>query len=82
VIEKLGFSQAQSVLAQRDRASFRNLADVQNIVGTTVPVNNNLITISSRFFLVEGTSQVDAALIRTRALLERRDQHVYVIWRQ
>lgn len=82
VIEKLSFSQAQSLVAQRDRASFRNLADVQNIVGSTVPVNNNLITISSRFFLVEGTSQVDAALIRTRALLERRDQHVYVIWRQ
>lgn len=82
VVEKLGFSQAQGVIAQRERASFRNLADVQNAVGSTVPVNNSLITVSSRFFLVDGTSQVDAALIRTQALLERRNQHVYVIWRQ
>lgn len=82
VVDKLGFSQAQGVLAQRERASFRSLADVQSAVGANIAINNSLITLNSRFFLVEGSAQVDLAVINTVALLERRDQHVYVIWRQ
>lgn len=81
-VEKLGFSQAQGVVSQRERVSFRNLADVRNALGPNIVVNNDLITVSTNFFLVEGSAQVDAALIRTRALLERRDQRVYVMWRQ
>ena len=81
-IEELSFSQAQGVIAQRERTSFNQLADVQQAVGAGIAVNNALISVGSQFFLVEGSAQVDAAVIRTRALLERRDQRVYVIWRQ
>lgn len=82
VVEEMNFGDAQRVLAQRERVTFRNLADIRAVLNPNVTLNNDLITVSSNYFLVEGTAQVEQALIRTRALLERRDQRVFVMWRQ
>lgn len=82
VVEEMSFSAAQRVLAQRERVTFRTVADVRAAVNANVTINNDLITVNSNYFLVEGTAQVEEALIRTRALLERRDQRVFVMWRQ
>jgi general secretion pathway protein K len=82
VVEEMSFSDAQRLLAQRERVTFRNVADIRAALNANVTINNDLITVSSNYFLVEGTAQVEEALIRTRALLERRDQRVYVMWRQ
>lgn len=82
VVEEMSFSDAQRVLAQRERVTFRTVADVRAAVNANVTINNDLITVNSNYFLVEGTAQVEEALIRTRALLERRDQRVFVMWRQ
>ena len=81
-IEEMSFSDAQRLLSQRERVTFRNLADIRSALNNNITINNDLITVSSNYFLVEGTAQVEEALIRTRALLERRDQRVYVMWRQ
>ena len=82
VVEDMSFSDAQRLLAQRERVTFRTVADIRAAVNANVTINNDLITVNSNYFLVEGTAQVEEALIRTRALLERRDQRVFVMWRQ
>lgn len=82
VIQEMSFSDAQRLLAQRERVTFRNLADIRAVLNPNITINSDLITVNSDYFLVEGTAQVEEALIRTRALLERRDQRVYVMWRQ
>lgn len=82
VLEPLSYAQAQSVISQRDRVSFRNINDFKAALSPNIQVNNDLISVSTAFFLIDGSAQVEQALIRTRALLERRDQKVLVIWRQ
>ena len=82
MIENINFSDAQRVLTQRERVTFRSVDDIREALNTNATVNNDLITVSSIYFLVEGTAQVEEALIRTLALLERQDQRVFVMWRQ
>ena len=82
IIEDISFGDAQRLLAQRERVTFRNVADIRSALNANVTINNDLITVNSNYFLVEGTAQVEEALIRTRALLERREQRVFVMWRQ
>lgn len=82
IIEDISFGDAQRLLTQRERVTFRNVADIRSALNPNVTINNDLITVNSNYFLVEGTAQVEEALIRTRALLERRDQRVFVMWRQ
>lgn len=82
VVQDMSFADAQRVIAQRERVTFRDLADIRAVLNPNITINNDLITVNSNYFLVEGTAQVEEALIRTRALLERRDQRVYVMWRQ
>lgn len=81
-LPEVTFGDAQRLLTQRERVTFRNVADIRAVLGPNVPLNNDLISVSSNFFLVEGTARLEEALVRTRALLERRDQRVYVMWRQ
>lgn len=82
VVEEMSFSDAQRLLAQRERVTFRSIADIRAALNENVTINDDLITVSSNYFLVEGTAQVEEALIRTQALLERQDQRVFVTWRQ
>ncbi len=82
VVQDMSFADAQRVLAQRERVTFRTLADIRAVLSPNITINGDLITVNSDYFLVEGTAQVEEALIRTRALLERRDQRVFVMWRQ
>ncbi|HEX4880679.1 MAG TPA: type II secretion system minor pseudopilin GspK [Limnobacter sp.] len=82
VVAEMSFGDAQRLLAQRERVSFRNIADVRSALNANITINGDMVGVASSYFLVEGTAQVEEALIRTRALLERRDQRVYVLWRQ
>lgn len=81
-IDELSFGDAQRLLSQRERVSFRNIADVRSALNSNITVNGDMVGVASSYFLVEGSAQIEEALIRTRALLERRDQRVYVLWRQ
>jgi general secretion pathway protein K len=74
------FSDAQSLVSRRERTTFRDLADIQALLQPNQHANNDLIGVQSNYFLVEGTAQVDEALIRTHAMLERKNQRVYVMW--
>ncbi|HEX4844407.1 MAG TPA: type II secretion system minor pseudopilin GspK [Limnobacter sp.] len=82
VVADMSFGDAQRLVVQRERVSFRNIADVRSALNANININGDMVGVASSYFLVEGTAQVEEALIRTRALLERRDQRVYVMWRQ
>lgn len=81
-LAQIAYSDAQALVSRRERTTFLNLADVQAALLANQQANSDLIDVQSSYFLVEGTAQVDQALIRTQALLERKNQKVYVLWRQ
>lgn len=80
-ITGMGFGDAQGLIYYRERVTFRNLNDLRPAIGANLTPNNDLIDVKSDYFLVQGETQVREALIRTEALLERRDRRVYVLWR-
>lgn len=80
-IDGMSFSDAQGLISYRERVTFRNIDDLRPAIGSNLSPNNDLIDVKSDYFLVQGETQVREALIKTEALLERRDSHVYVLWR-
>lgn len=76
------FGDAQSVVAYRERVTFNNLNDLKAALSDNASANNDLMGVTSDFFLVKGSAQIDEALVRTEALLERQDNQVFVLWRQ
>jgi general secretion pathway protein K len=82
VIEGIQYSDAQALLNSRERVTFREIGDIQAALNGSATLNNALITTKSNYFLVQGTAQVDEAIVRTQALLQRKDNRVYVLWRR
>jgi len=82
-IPGLDMDQAQRLVAERDRAHFRNLADVINLVPSAgSQVNDNLHSVSSRFFLVRGRLRQDHGAVEERSLLQRDGLEVRTLWRE
>lgn len=82
VIEGIQYSDAQALVNSRERVTFREIGDIQAALNGSASLNNALITTKSNYFLVQGTAQVDEAIVRTQALLQRKDNRVYVLWRR
>jgi general secretion pathway protein K len=82
VIDGIQYSDAQALLNSRERVTFREIGDIQAALNGSATLNNALITTKSNYFLVQGTAQVDEAVVRTQALLQRKDNRVYVLWRR
>ncbi|HEX5486663.1 MAG TPA: type II secretion system minor pseudopilin GspK [Limnobacter sp.] len=81
-IEKLGFPDAQQVVARRERVPFKDLSDLRAALNPDIEIQSSMLGVKSDYFLVEGSARIDEALVRTQALLERKNQRVYVMWRQ
>lgn len=81
-IEKLGFPDAQQVVARRERVPFKDLSDLRAALNSDIEIQSSMLGVKSDYFLVEGSARIDEALVRTQALLERKNQRVYVMWRQ
>ena len=82
VIDGIQYSDAQALINSRERVTFREIGDIQAALSGSASINNALITTKSNYFLVQGTAQVDEAVVRTQALLQRKDNRVYVLWRR
>lgn len=81
-IEKLGFPDAQQAVSRRERVPFKDLSDLRAALNPDIEIQSSMLGVKSDYFLVEGSAQIDEALVRTQALLERKNQRVYVMWRQ
>ncbi|NJM32178.1 MAG: type II secretion system minor pseudopilin GspK [Limnobacter sp.] len=80
-IEGLSFADAQGIVSYRERVAYKELSDLRAAVNVNTEQNNALIDVTSQYFLVEGRAQVQEAIVKTSALLQRKDLRVYVLWR-
>ena len=81
VLDGVSFGDAQNLVSQRQRVSFRTLNDVQAALNGKITPNSSVLSTKTSYFLVQGTTQVDAALVKTTALMQRKDGRVLILWR-
>jgi len=86
-IPDLSISDANALAAERDRAYFVNIADIQNRLhgrGGSFPPTG--ISTNSQYFIVQGTVRLDQAVTRMQALVKRTGSGpqgaVEVLWRR
>lgn len=83
VVEGLDLGSADRLVAARQRRALNNLADVTAIVGAGPQLNDRDVDVKSAFFEVRGRLRLDARVLESRSLLERRgNRELVVIWRQ
>lgn len=83
VVENLGLDGARAVVAQRERAYFRNFSDFLNQIpsGLTVPTEN--ISVSSDYFIATMQVTIGGAQARGSALLARGNAGwPAIVWRK
>jgi general secretion pathway protein K len=79
--ENLSLSDAQRLAASRDRAYFKDRADVLNRLGELrLDATPQEIGVATRFFSVDGAVSYRRARLRTQALLRRDTNRVETLW--
>jgi general secretion pathway protein K len=83
VLDPLDYSTAQQLVVNRERASFKDEADLRSRSGiaSAGSLNTELIDVKSQFFLVKGGVQVQESRIKVEALIQRDGNRVYTVWR-
>jgi general secretion pathway protein K len=83
VVRDLGLDGARALVAQRDRAYFRNLADFLVQLPAGAAVDGNDITVASQYFLASVRVSIGSAQARGSALLAREQTGwPAVVWRR
>lgn len=73
---------AQKLVTARQRGHFRALSDAARIIaGSPGVFNENLHTVSSRFFEVRGSLRLDQTTLQERSLVQRDGLTVRTLWR-
>lgn len=79
IVDTLSPSAAAELVARRDRAYFRNVADLtQRLQG--VAIDNTQIAFSTNFFLVSGKVRIGRASLEMLALIERNGSTTKILW--
>lgn len=79
--EDLALADARRLTASRDRAFFRDRADVLSRIGQLkLQANDAEIAVATRFFSVDGTVSYRRARLRAQALLRREANRVEAVW--
>ena len=80
-IATLSLSGATALVANRNTASFRDIADFSNRLqwkSSTLPANN--LSVTTRYFLVNGKVRMSRAELEVQALIERNGTNTRLIW--
>jgi len=82
-IGTLTLSDATSLVASRNTASFRDLADfVQRLRGEPFAAPANEASVTTQYFLVDGKVRMNRAGLEVQALIERNGVNTKIIWIQ
>jgi general secretion pathway protein K len=83
-VPSLNMAQAQNLVAARDRAPFRSLADITKLLGqdTAAPAGQVQALWYTNFFEVRSRLRLDKVIVEERAMLRRDGINVEVISRQ
>jgi general secretion pathway protein K len=79
-IANLSLADARRLTASRDRAYFRDPADVLSRLGTPLTASNSEIAVATRYFSVEGAVTYGRARLHANALLRRDANRVEMLW--
>ncbi len=79
-IANLSLADARRLTASRDRAYFRDAADVLSRLGTPLTASNSEIAVATRYFSVEGAVTYGRARLHANALLRRDASRVEMLW--
>lgn len=81
LIDTFTEADASSLVKSRNTASFRNLADFKNrLPGKSVSVSPKLASITTNYFLINGTIRMARAGLEMQALFERKGNKTKLIW--
>jgi general secretion pathway protein K len=79
--ENLALADARRLVASRDRAFFKDRADVLNrIAELKLQASDAEIAVATRFFSVNGTVSYRRARLHSQALLRREANRVEAVW--
>ena len=79
--EDLRLADARRLVASRDRASFKDVADATSrLSDVKMTVDAGKVAVATRFFLLEGSIEFRRARLRQAALLKREPGRVDVVW--
>jgi general secretion pathway protein K len=78
IIDTLSPSDAAALVAQRDRAYFRDGADLTQRAGTAI--DSSQLAFVTNFFLVNGKVRISRASLEMLALIERNGSNTKIIW--
>jgi general secretion pathway protein K len=80
-IEGMSISEASSLVAGRDTASFRNLADFTNrLQGRSYSAPANEVSVTTNYFLVDGDVRMSRAGLKIQSLIERNAANTRLVW--
>lgn len=80
-IGTLTLSDATSLVAKRNTASFRDLADfAQRLPGTQFVASSKEVSVTTNYFLVDGKVRMDRAELDVQALIERNGNRTNIVW--
>jgi len=80
-IDKLSLAGATSLVANRNTASFRDLADfVQRSQGKPFTASASDASVTTNYFLVDGKVRMSRAGLNMQALIERNGVNTKIIW--
>lgn len=79
--ERLALTDAQRLTASRDRAYFKDRTDVLNRISQlNLQATEQEISVSTRFFSVDGTVTYQRARLHSQALLKRDARRIEAVW--
>lgn len=84
-IHSLSLAEAQLIVAERERAPFRNTADVNKLfpgVTSKVPPSVFQVGVASNFFEIRSRLRLDKLVVEERSIVERRGRDVKVLRRE
>lgn len=80
-IGTLTLSDATTLVAKRNTASFRDLADfAQRLPGTQFVASSKEVSVTTHYFLVDGKVRMDRAGLDVQALIERNGNRTNIVW--
>lgn len=80
-LPELPLLDARRLVAGRDRAYFRDLADLrQRLAQAGAAPGEAELAVATRYFSVEGTVSYGGAQLRARALLKREGRQLHMLW--
>jgi len=83
VVKGLDLGDANRLVQARTTRHFATLAQASDALGKTDTVlNDNLHSVSSRFFEVQGTLRLDQMVVQEQSLVQRDGLDVKTLWRQ